>query len=52
MSKPLDLIETAPWRGATFGERPFVLSRTGYAGLHCYSTMCTGDNRTEVDHMP
>jgi alpha-glucosidase len=31
--------------------RPFVLSRSGYAGLQRYSAIWTGDNRSEEDHM-
>jgi alpha-glucosidase len=31
--------------------RPFVLSRSGYAGLQRYSALWTGDNRSEDDHM-
>jgi alpha-glucosidase len=34
-----------------FNERPFVLSRSGYAGLQRYSAIWTGDNRSEDDHM-
>jgi alpha-glucosidase len=34
-----------------FKERPFVLSRSGYAGLQRYSAIWTGDNRAEEDHM-
>jgi len=30
-----------------FKERPFVLSRSGYAGLQRYSAIWTGDNRAE-----
>ena len=32
-------------------ERPFVLSRSGYAGLQRYSALWTGDNRAEDGHM-
>ncbi|MBO9204278.1 MULTISPECIES: glycoside hydrolase family 31 protein [Niastella] len=31
--------------------RPFILSRSGYAGLQRYSAIWTGDNRAEEDHM-
>jgi len=31
--------------------RPFILSRSGYAGLQRYSALWTGDNRAEEDHM-
>lgn len=31
--------------------RPFVLTRSGYAGLQRYSAIWTGDNRSEEDHM-
>lgn len=34
-----------------FKERPFILSRAGYAGLQRYSALWTGDNRAEEDHM-
>jgi len=36
---------------ANSNERPFVLSRAGYAGLQRYSAIWTGDNRSEDDHM-
>jgi alpha-glucosidase len=32
-------------------ERPFILTRSGYAGLQRYGAMWTGDNRAEDDHM-
>ena len=32
-------------------ERPFVLTRAGYAGLQKYSALWTGDNRSEDSHM-
>lgn len=32
-------------------ERPFILTRAGYAGLQRYSAIWTGDNRAEDDHM-
>ncbi len=32
-------------------ERPFVLTRAGYAGLQRYSALWTGDNRAEDNHM-
>lgn len=32
-------------------QRPFVLSRSGYAGLQRYAAIWTGDNRAEDDHM-
>lgn len=34
-----------------FKERPFILSRSGFAGLQRYSAIWTGDNRSEDDHM-
>jgi alpha-glucosidase len=35
----------------TMNKRPFVLTRSGYAGLQRYSAIWTGDNRSEDDHM-
>ncbi|WP_316843740.1 TIM-barrel domain-containing protein [Pedobacter psychrodurus] len=34
-----------------FKERPFILTRSGYAGLQRYTALWTGDNRGEDDHM-
>ena len=34
-----------------FKERPFILTRSGYAGLQRYSAIWTGDNRAEESHM-
>ncbi|SDE33213.1 alpha-glucosidase [Mucilaginibacter pineti] len=34
-----------------FKERPFILSRSGFAGMQRYSAIWTGDNRAEEDHM-
>jgi alpha-glucosidase len=36
---------------AATNERPFVLTRAGYAGLQRYTAIWTGDNRSEDDHM-
>ncbi|RUS47876.1 DUF5110 domain-containing protein [Cohnella sp. AR92] len=33
------------------GERPFVLTRAGYAGIQRYATVWTGDNRSYWEHM-
>ncbi len=35
----------------SFTERPFILSRAGFAGLQRYAAIWTGDNRAEDDHM-
>lgn len=37
-------------RAAT-NQRPFVLSRAGFAGMQRYTAIWTGDNRSEDDHM-
>jgi alpha-glucosidase len=34
-----------------FNKRPFILTRSGYAGLQRYSAIWTGDNRSEDSHM-
>jgi alpha-glucosidase len=34
-----------------FKERPFILTRSGCAGLQRYTAIWTGDNRAEEDHM-
>ncbi|HUP13443.1 MAG TPA: TIM-barrel domain-containing protein, partial [Niastella sp.] len=36
---------------AANSERPFILTRSGYAGLQRYAAIWTGDNRSEDDHM-
>ncbi|HSY61112.1 MAG TPA: TIM-barrel domain-containing protein, partial [Cytophaga sp.] len=36
---------------ASSEERPFVLSRSGYAGLQRYSAIWTGDNVSSEDHL-
>lgn len=43
----------ASYEGAkkSFKERPFILTRAGYAGLQRYTAIWTGDNRAEDDHM-
>ena len=33
------------------GERPFVLTRSGYSGLQRYTAIWTGDNQANEDHM-
>jgi alpha-glucosidase len=43
----------ASYEGAreNFKERPFILTRAGYAGLQRYAAIWTGDNRSEDNHM-
>lgn len=36
---------------AALNERPFNLSRSGYAGVQRYSALWTGDNRSSDEHM-
>jgi len=38
-------------RAAMPDERPFILTRSGYAGMQRYTAIWTGDNRSEEDHM-
>ena len=39
------------YREQSSTERPFVLTRAGYAGLQRYAAIWTGDNRSEDSHM-
>lgn len=36
---------------AATNERPFILTRAGYAGMQRFTAIWTGDNRSEDDHM-
>ncbi len=33
------------------GKRPFILSRAGYAGIHRYAAIWTGDNTSSWEHL-
>lgn len=39
------------WRRLRPNERPYIITRAGYAGIQRYSTMWTGDNTTTWDAM-
>ena len=39
------------WRGCGPDARPFVLTRSGYAGMQRYAAVWTGDNRSEWAHL-
>jgi len=48
------LMSKATYEGMTRGlggERPFVLTRAGYAGIQRYAAVWTGDNRSYWEHM-
>jgi len=47
------LMTRASYEGAKAAtrERPFILTRAGFAGLQRYSALWTGDNRSEDEHM-
>jgi alpha-glucosidase len=38
-------------KAAVKNERPFILTRAGYAGMQRYTAIWTGDNRSEDNHM-